>query len=105
MKDLQEFMDKIHKWADSAFGEDRKPIATAHHLNKEAKELKEALEKENHEEIIEELCDCFILILNTASKYGLKAIDLMVNSEHKLEICKKRKWGKPDEFGARQHIK
>jgi NTP pyrophosphatase (non-canonical NTP hydrolase) len=113
MKKIQYFMDDVHQWADSTFGHDRKVTAALHHLKQEVPELIDAIEKtgitkrpENGNPEIEfEFADCFILILNAASKYGLTADQLMEIAQKKLQICKERKWGKPDENGVVNHIK
>jgi NTP pyrophosphatase (non-canonical NTP hydrolase) len=105
MEELQLLMNNVHKWADETFGKERKPQAVVHHLKEECNELIEALNSGNKEHIIEEFSDCFILINDAASKYGLTALDLIVNSFTKLDICKNRIWEKPDENGVCRHIK
>lgn len=109
---VQTFMDDIHQWADNTFGADRKTIAVLHHLKQEVPELIEAIEKYGDKmkplgepKVEFEFADCFILILNAASKYGLNFNQLMYVSMLKLEICKNREWGKPDANGVVNHIK
>jgi NTP pyrophosphatase (non-canonical NTP hydrolase) len=103
---IQQFMDAHRKWADDTFGENRPASAPAAHLQKESKELFEAL-RDNHsvDEILMEFADCWILLHHAAALHGLSADKLFEAAKIKFEIAKKRKWGKPDENGVIQHIK
>jgi NTP pyrophosphatase (non-canonical NTP hydrolase) len=103
MKELQKLMNDIHQWADKTFGEDRLPISIIHHLDDEVDELMDALNYGTTDNINEEFADCLILLLNAASKEGLTAMDLLLNAETKLEVCKKRKWDLPDARGVVKH--
>jgi NTP pyrophosphatase (non-canonical NTP hydrolase) len=112
MKDLQKLMDDISKWSNGQFGEGQRNPAIVHHLVKEVPELIEAIEKfqlkesyENTQRVGFEFADCFMLLLDSASHFGLTAGNLLYYTEQKLEINKKRKWGKPDENGVVEHIK
>lgn len=104
-KEVQNLMDDIHKWADETFGTERTALAPLHHLQKEVQETIEAITECEAEKAIEELADCFILILNSSSKYGLSFQQLMDASKEKLIKNKARKWGKPDENGVVEHIR
>ena len=121
MKKLQELMVEIMEWSDSAFGDAQRTVSIVHHLKKEVPELITELEKEiatgcdnsvgigEYSRIIEkvkfEFADCFMLILDAASHFGLSAHDLIEVTEKKLEINRNRKWGKPDENGVVEHIR
>lgn len=121
MKELQDLMNDISEWSDATFGDRQTSRAAAYHLRKEVQELIDALvEHRYHEErqnlaIIKEenltgnanmeYADCFTLLLDSASHFGLTADDLIKLSRRKLEINKKRKWGNPDENGVVEHIR
>lgn len=121
MKNLQELMNQISEWSDAQFGEGDRSRAIAYHLRKEVQELIDAMvEYRYHEErqnfaIIKEenltgkvnieFADCFMLLLDSASHFGLTADDLVKVTEWKLEKNKNRKWGKPDENGVVEHIR
>lgn len=115
---LQDLQTELGIWADKTFGEG-KPIPTAKHLIKEAKELVEALENfercqsleeewnyaSTNMKICDEFADCFLLILDCARRYGVNTELLIKLSVAKLAICKTRKWGEPDQDGVVEHIK
>lgn len=103
-EELQELMDAINQWANEVFGSDRSPMAPIHHLKKEAGELIEAHESNDHKAIGLEFADCFILLLNGAAKYGLTAQEVIELIKYKMEVNKKRKWSEPDQNGVCQHI-
>lgn len=115
MREVQKLMDDIHQWADKTFGPERTVEAPLHHLKKEAQEVIDEIyegkwtsaleDTASRDKIKEEFADCFILILNAASKYGMDFYDLMTEAETKMEKNKLRKWGKPDENGVVEHIR
>lgn len=105
---LQALMDDISAWADATFGAERKTVAPLHHLKKEAAEAIEAIERAEPNRStagVLELADCFILVLNACALYGLTASEVIRAANYKLETCKKRKWGEPDENGVVEHIR
>jgi NTP pyrophosphatase (non-canonical NTP hydrolase) len=111
MKDLQKLMDDIREWSDATFGEGQRNPAIAYHLQKEVPELIEAIEKFQKEDSMGhihragfEFADCFMLLLDSASHFGLTAGNLLWYTEEKLKVNKERKWGKPDENGVVEHI-
>jgi NTP pyrophosphatase (non-canonical NTP hydrolase) len=112
-------MEDISEWSDKTFGEGQRNPAILHHLSKEVKELIEAVEKFQASGIkttpytdselhcraaFEEFADCFMLLLDSAFHFGLSADNLIAFTRQKLEINKKRKWGKPDCNGVVEHI-
>jgi hypothetical protein len=123
MKELQEFMDVQNEWATKTFG-NGDGTGTLNHLKEEVKELIEAVAETNkevtecramdvsgraaqkiHEERME-FADCFILLLNAASKRGLTAKQLMDLAKQKQYInMYEREWGEVDENGVAHHIK
>ncbi len=103
MKELQQFMNDSDQWANSTFGK-IKALSVSHHLKKEVNELVESLENKQ-ENTGEEIFDCFILLCRVASTYGVDAEELLDGARNKLEVCKKRKWSKPDENGVIEHVR
>lgn len=115
---LQEFMNNTSKWSDKTFNSgnfDRShSVPISYHLQKETKELTEALEQYYKMQVIsnvdfanvkEELADCMTLLLDCATHFGCNADELLTACENKLEINKKRKWGQPDKNGVVEHEK
>lgn len=105
MEKVQKLMDDISEWSNATFGNGQRTIPIAYHLKKEINELIKALEKETSKQVINEFSDCFTLLFDCASHYGLKAHDIWLFCQQKLEINKLRKWGKPDKNGVVEHIK
>lgn len=50
----------------------------------------------------DEAADCLMLFISFAEKRGFCLLDALLD---KFEICKKRKWGKPDAQGVREHVR
>lgn len=97
---------EIGTWSDLTF-----PTSTLdtmlRHLKKEVKELDDAIKGDNlfpktKPETPHEIADCIMLLLHMAHRKGISARDAI---REKFEICKKRKWGAPDEHGVVQHVK
>lgn len=106
MERVQKLMDDHCQWADQTFGKDRTEVAALHHLTSEVFETIEAIELDFHpSEVEEEFADCFLLLIGAVKKYGMSFEGLVSAAEAKLEVCKKRDWGKPDERGVVNHIK
>ena len=85
-------------------------ISKLHHLSREVPELIEELEAFDKgggsvQKVRMEYADCFLLLFGSAGIYGLNAEDIKRIVREKLEINRKRKWGKPDENGVINHIK
>lgn len=107
---IQQFMDTNKAWTDVTFP-GQSAHATAKHLLSEADELVSAL---NDEEIStsyekreftkKEFADVYLLLLNTAAKYGLTFRELHVTALKKMEVNKKRKW-KKNIAGFHEHVK
>lgn len=114
--ELQKLMSNIAEWSDKTFDRGNftqaRCVPISHHLQKEAKELTEALErfmkhptKENCELANKEFADVFMLLLDSAFHYGLLGDTLIKEGFEKLEINKERTWGEPDENGVVEHIR
>jgi len=114
MKQLQE---EILEWSNNKFNEGRftpnRAIPISYHLQKESLELTESLEEyfskiqtpQSLDKVEKEIADIFILALEVASHVGMDINDITLACRDKFEICKKRKWGTPDENGVVEHLK
>lgn len=98
MNKLQKLQDDLCEWAEKTFGGGDRLVPVIHHLKQEVKELLD------HPTNRMEFADCFILLLEAAQQAGLNTDDLIDAANEKLEINKKRVWGKPDENGVINHI-
>lgn len=113
---MQDFIDAVIKWQDSTFLEGNM-YGVMNHLDREYKEFKEvadlfvddhfrhlplACQWDARENLGKEMADMVLLIISAASHCD---IDLNKAVWEKLEINKKRKWGKPDAEGVVSHIK
>lgn len=120
MEKLQNLVNDIAKWSDATFGDGQRNPAILYHLKKEVPELIEAIEiraemikqqqpqeelGEQTNEIMFEYADCFMLLFDSARVEGLNVENLLELISAKLEINKKRKWGKPDENGVVEHVR
>ena len=97
--DISELQNELASWSDNTFGANRQPKSPLCHLKLEIEELI----REPYDRM--EYADCFNLLLDAYRMAGGSADDLVLAGKQKLEICKKRKWGKPDANGVVQHIK
>ena len=101
MKEQQ--FKKIIEWQKETFV-DATPMSKLIHLIDEVNELKDALThhvtNRRHE-----FADCILLIFGAASVDGMSYVDICRAIDEKMEINKKRKWGKPDKNGVVNHIK
>jgi hypothetical protein len=97
---LKDFQDEVGKWGDETFNSQRNYDAEScvtGMLNHLLKEYYELCDKQNGDGV----ADCFILLLHFAH---LKGFDLLEEARKKMEINRKRKWGKPDVWGVIEHI-
>ena len=116
---LQKLMDDIAEWSDKQFGQGQRNPAIVYHLVKEVPELIEAIKTYQEGNTIKtpykeansllrsvwgEYADCLMLLLDSASHFGLTSERLLHVTRLKLEVNKKRKWGTPDENGVVEHI-
>jgi len=102
--EVQEFMDDVHKWADSTFGTERTALAPLYHLREEVDEVISEMKKGFPGLTMKEMADCFIFILNATSKYGYTFAQLLEIAKEKMIVNKTRNWGKPDANGVCKHI-
>lgn len=98
----EKLFDEVTKWQHDTF-----PLADAlskaFHLREEVEELIEDLENDRPHKRLE-YADCFLLLFGSAKADGMSYQDIQNAISEKLEICKKRVWGKPDENGVVKHI-
>ncbi len=97
MTSIREFEQKLGEWADAQFGAGDQ-MRCLKHLRHEVGELIAA----PYDRM--EYADCFMLLVDAYRRAGGNADDLIQASYEKLEICKKRKWGKPDAEGVIRHV-
>lgn len=105
MKDLQKLMDEGHEWSCKTFGEKDREIPMLHHLKEEIDELIESIENNDTDNEKTEFADAFLFLINTASRRGYNAEDLINFTHRKIELNKLREWEKPDENGIIRHKK
>lgn len=60
---------------------------------------------ELHRKMRFEFADVFMLLLDAARKRGFMAEDLIQVTRLKLEVNRRREWGKPDKNGVVEHIR
>ena len=105
---MKQLLSEIHEWQKKTFTE-ANPVSKLHHLSKEVVELVDALKNMgtvySEEEVKMEYADCFFLLFGSAMAYGMDLYEIERVMRKKLEINKKRKWGKPDENGVVLHEK
>lgn len=115
MNELQILMNDISKWSDDTFDNGefnrKRSLPISHHLQKESIELTNAISIDQKIDcsytkiaVQDELADVFMLLLDTATHYGINAEELLKITSNKLEINKKRKWGVPNKNGVVEHI-
>lgn len=110
--EISKLQKDIAEWSEKAFGDGvpgrrtwRFPGMFAH-LKREIDEL-DAIIFETKlngptQSIIEEIADCAMLLMDMADQLDA---DLLTEMAKKLEVNKKRKWGKPNADGSVEHIK
>ncbi len=89
----------LGRWSDATFGYGRSPDGCIAHLAAEVQELR----AQPHD--LTEYADCMLLLLDAARLAGHTSADLISGCFTKLEICKARKWGKPNAEGVVEHIR
>ena len=99
---LQTVIFEVGMFSDTTFGTKRPYTAPLHHLKKEVDECIESGS-------LEEFADCLLLLMDAYRKRfngkNMHDSDLIEACLKKLEVCKKRDWGKPDENGVIEHLR
>lgn len=110
-KEPQSLMDEVSEWQNKTF-KTVECVNISRHLEKEAKELTEALENYYNDvspltniNVDLEFADCITLLVACAKRKGLTADRLIELGFEKLEINKRKKWGEQNEDGTYSHIK
>lgn len=94
----------IVKWQDETFGK-ASGLSKINHLVDEIEELRIDITFGNNEDKRLEFADCFLLLFGAAASEGMSYEDIVNCIDEKMEINKKRKWGKPNANGVVNHIK
>ena len=89
----------IHEWSTQTFADERLPDVLAHLLH----EVREELIPDPYE--IDEYADVYLLLLDALAHAGFEYCALILAAQTKLEINKKRKWGKPNAQGFVEHLR
>ena len=117
--EVEKLQVAIKTWGDLQFGTDpNRVIGMAAHLVSEADELKEVLKEFKNQpnltaeeqvklfhKVVEEIADCFMLIIDIINHLPLSFPDLLQATWKKLKINKKRTWGRSNSKGYSEHIK
>ena len=95
-------MDKLQKalyeWASNQF-KGQSISGKFSHLRKEINELEE------DQTDVMEYADCYMLLMDIASNNNILLSDIHAAAKRKLEINKKRKWGKQNKDGSIEHVR
>lgn len=103
---LDALQTEIGSWSDATFPNST-PDTMLRHLRKEVEEVGDEIKADeifpnSKSKTPHEIADCIMLLLHLAHRKGISARDAI---REKFEICKKRKWGPPDEHGVIHHVK
>jgi hypothetical protein len=98
---IDEFCRQLAAWSQSVFGTDqeRGPIGALKHL------AKEAVEAQEKPDDIMEYVDCLFLTVDAARRAGFSWRTLLSAAWDRLEINRKRKWGKPTSDEPVEHVR
>ena len=98
---------EITNWQDETFGY-ATALSKLAHLKEEIKELVvETIFNRGSKSKARDMeyADCFILLFGAAASDGMSYQDIGRAIVEKMEINRKRKWGKPNADGVVNHIK
>ena len=115
-KQLQDLMDRQKDWSDKTFAGGKftyaRAVPISYHLQKETRELTDAVEKfirnPGDKMAIDargEIADVLLLLLDCAAHIGMSVDSMMVCAEAKHQVNVNRKWGAPDVNGVVEHIR
>lgn len=98
---LDKFWNELSVWSQATFGSDsvRGPQGPLKHLKKEVEEC-----LKNPSDIFE-YADLLFLVFDSCRRAGFTYDELCTTVHAKLEINKNRRWGKPNENEAIEHIR
>lgn len=98
---LMEIGDKLSdlivdhaEWSQRIFGPSSSsgPIGAFRHLQKEAQEAIDSVEKDDPAALKKELADCLVLLLDASRRSGVKVVQLIEAAQAKMVENKARKW-------------
>jgi hypothetical protein len=95
MRDAQTIFVEVGEWGAETFPASTDQAKLAH-LAKEFDELRAAPSSG------EEMADMVMILSHLAYAHG---VDLMAEIGKKLEVCRARRWGRPDAEGVVEHIR
>jgi hypothetical protein len=98
----KEIFTEVTDWQKSTFPT-ASVLSKMHHLEEEVHELIYDLVTNNKNRRLE-FADCFLLLFGAAKADGMEYEDILNCIIEKFEICKSRKWGKPDENRVVKHL-
>ena len=102
MKTLTELQHEIGAWGDATFPKSNERTVLAHFEEEVAEFLQEVRHGESVGAVLDELADCFILLIQFAHKSGF---DLAAAAERKMAINRARKWNiKAEPAGHFKHV-
>lgn len=92
--------ESICEWQKRIFTK-ATPLSCAHHLQEEVEELLTDLK--NGEKGLEEIADCFLLLIGVCNMSGLAYPDVVNLIDTKMKVNYSRKWGKVNKKGYVKH--
>ncbi len=95
---------EVVKWQKETFPT-ASPGSKIAHLKQEVEELENDVAGGNLIGAQKEFADCFLLLFGAAYASGYSWKDIWQFIDWKMQVNKKRKWGKPDANGVVNHIK
>jgi Protein of unknown function (DUF550) len=98
IKDIQTLQYEQGRWAQGNFPT-QTVVSKIKHLRREVDELL----ANPHDR--SEMADCFLLLLDIASRQNMTVAQLVEIAAQKLEINRRRQWGRPDAEGVCEHIR
>jgi hypothetical protein len=92
------------EWSQSTFGTDseRGPMGALKHLEKEAYECQIA---ETSSDLLEELADCFLLLIDASRRATVTPAQLVAAAQAKMVKNRARKWSKPVDGQPCEHVR
>lgn len=115
--ELTDLIDVQAKWSQETFGADtvRGPIGALKHLEKEAKEAREAFElyqgattlmgDDARKSFEVELADCLLLLLDATRRSGMTVRQLVLVAHEKMAVNRSRVWPKPTSDEPVEHVR
>lgn len=96
--EIQKLMTEISAWSDQQFSAltgTRKVLAKLSHLREEVLELQQVVDNQDKNGMINEITDCFMLLLGAAHDLNISEQDIIGLSRAKLDVNKPKKLETP----------